>query len=269
MLFTSSLLALLAVPVFGAAAKDPEPAAAEPPAALKATVTATFPDAEELLGLRLVNGRPTRAVLEVTNRDDVPIQVAFVSGALSSDKLALADGPAYQAIVRNLTASQLDLAVAAGQSAQVPYAFALDMQPQDVRVVLTALVTDARGGIFPVTAYNGTASIVEAPTSFLDPQIIFLYLVLSAAFAGVLYFVYKTWIEALFPPAKKAPRTPKKVSGKRADADAAAAALSGSESATSATATGSSKGYDESWIPDHHIARPAGKRSKSGTPKAK
>lgn len=90
---------------------------------------------------------------------------------------------------------------------------------------------------------------------------VFLYLVLSFAFVGTLYFVYKTWIEALFPPAKKAPRTPKKV--RKVEADAA---LSGSESA--ATATGS-KTYDESWIPDHHIARPAGKRSKSGTPKAK
>lgn len=259
MLFKSSLLALLAVQVFGAPAKDTEEEAAAP-APLKATIRATFPDAE-LLGLRLVNGKPTRAVLEVTNHDEGPIQVAFVSGALSSDKALPPDAPAYRSIVHNLTASEYNLAVAAGESAQVPYAFALDLQPQDVRVQLTALVTDAKGGIFPVTAYNGTASIVEAPTSFLDPQIIFLYLVLSAAFAGALYFVYKTWIEALFPPAKKAARTPKKVRKTEIDA-----ALSGSESA--ATASGSSK-YDESWIPDHHIARPAGKRSKSGTPKAK
>lgn len=92
---------------------------------------------------------------------------------------------------------------------------------------------------------------------------IFLYLVLSAAFAGTLYFVYKTWIEALFPQAKRAPRTPKKV---KKTVSESSDVLSGSES--TATATGS-KTYDESWIPDHHIARPAGKRSKSGTPKAK
>ncbi|TQV99074.1 hypothetical protein V2A60_004569 [Cordyceps javanica] len=259
MLFKSSLLALLAVQVFGAPAKDAEPEAPAP-AELKASVTATFPEAD-LIGLRLVNGKPTRAVLEVTNNDDGPIQVAFVSGSLTSDKPLPDDAPLYQSILRNLTASQYNLPVAAGQSAQVPYAFALDMQPQDVRVQLTALLTDSKGGIFPVVAYNGTASVVEAPTSFLDPQIIFLYLVLSAAFAGTLYFVYKTWIEALFPPAKKAPRTPKKA--KKVDADAV---LTSSE--PSATATGS-KTYDESWIPDHHIARPAGKRSKSGTPKAK
>jgi hypothetical protein len=92
---------------------------------------------------------------------------------------------------------------------------------------------------------------------------IFLYLVLSAVFAGTLYFVYKTWIEALFPQAKrtKAPAGPKKVK-KSADADAA---LSGSESTGNATG---SKTYDESWIPNHHINRPVAKRSKS-TPKKK
>ncbi|KAJ6787587.1 hypothetical protein PWT90_00670 [Aphanocladium album] len=255
MFFKSSLLALLATQVLGAVAQDAEPEVAAP-AELNAKITATFPDAE-LIGLRLVNGKPTRAVVEVTNNEEGPIQVAFVSGSLSTDKALPADAPLYQSILHNMTASQYNLPVAAGESAQLPYAFAVDMQPQDVRVQLIAVVTDSKGGIFPVNVYNGTASIVEAPTSFLDPQIIFLYLVLSAAFAGTLYFVYKTWIEALFPPAKKAPRTPKKVS-KKVEADT-------TESA--ATATGV---YDESWIPDHHIARPtAGKRSKSGTPKAK
>lgn len=58
----------------------------------------------------------------------------------------------------------------AGESKQVPYAFALDMQPQDVRLELVAVLSDSQGGIYQVSAYNSTASIVEPPTSFLDPQ---------------------------------------------------------------------------------------------------
>jgi hypothetical protein len=86
---------------------------------------------------------------------------------------------------------------------------------------------------------------------------IFLYLFLSAAFAGTLYFVYKTWIEALFPQAKR-PRTNKKAK-KTIDV---AEPLSGSESTPVAVASG--KDYDESWIPDHHINRPVARRVKSG-----
>lgn len=97
---------------------------------------------------------------------------------------------------------------------------------------------------------------------------IFLYLFLSGAFVGILYFVYKTWIEALFPaaPSKRSagpknPRTPKK-------AAADDAALSGSESAGATTAT-DGKSYDESWIPQHHIARPSTRRGKSAAGKKK
>lgn len=149
------------------AGQEAEPDAAAAPPQLKAQITASFPDGE-LIGLRLINGKPTRAVVEVTNNEDGPIQVAFVSGTLFAHKPLLDDAP--PSILHNLTASQYNLPVAAGESAQVPYAFALDMQPQDVRIQLLAVVTDSKGGIFPVTAYNGTASIVEAPTSFLDPQ---------------------------------------------------------------------------------------------------
>jgi hypothetical protein len=83
---------------------------------------------------------------------------------------------------------------------------------------------------------------------------IFLYLFLTGAFAGTLYFVYKTWIEALFPTAKRSRPSVKKV---RKSEPAADANLSGSDSATA------SGKYDESWIPDHHINRPVAKRVKS------
>lgn len=98
------------------------------------------------------------------------------------------------------------------------------------------------------------------------PNSIFLYLVLSAVFAGTLYFVYKTWIEALFPQVKRAKPSSSGKKTKKISSDADAA-LSGSGSESVGTATGS-KTYDESWIPDHHINRPVAKRVKS-VPKKK
>lgn len=85
---------------------------------------------------------------------------------------------------------------------------------------------------------------------------IFLYLFLTGVFGGTLYFIYKTWIEALFPQAKKAPRAGKKA---RKEVDVSEP-LSGNESP--AVASGVDKAYDETWIPDH-LRRPATKRAKS------
>ncbi|PHH69488.1 hypothetical protein CDD83_5707 [Cordyceps sp. RAO-2017] len=210
-----------------------------------------------MLGVRLINGQPTKAIVEVTNREAGPITVALLAGSLARVKELPAGAPAYRGILRNLTAVQYNLVIEAGESKALPFSFVQDMQPQEVRLQIIAVVTTDKG-IVQVPAHNGTAVIVEAPTGFFDLQIIFLYLVLSAAFAGTLYFVYKTWIEALFPQAKRT-KTPKK--GKKVlDADAA---LSGSESA--GVSTGASKTYDESWIPDHHIKPPVAKRVKSGT----
>ncbi|KAL7925273.1 hypothetical protein ACQKWADRAFT_283514 [Trichoderma austrokoningii] len=247
MLFKSSLLAFLALQVFGAVAQE-EPAAE--PATLNADIKTSFPDSD-ILGLKLVNGRTTTALIEVTNHEDGPIQFLFANGALWTPEALADDVPAYKGIVRNLTVVQYSLDIEAGETKSFPYSFVLDMNPQDVRLRLLAVFTNAKGTVFQVPAYEGSTSIVEAPTSFLDPQIIFLYLVLTAAFGGTLYFVYKTWIEALFPQAKK-PRAPKKPVQKPVDP---ADALSGSESA--------GKSYDESWIPDHHINRPVAKRVKS------
>ncbi|KAF5027328.1 hypothetical protein F66182_572 [Fusarium sp. NRRL 66182] len=273
MFFKASLVALLAAQVFGAVAQDANATPKTSP--LKADIKASFPEAD-ILGVKLVNGRPTKAVIEVNNRDSGAIQVAFVAGSLNSPKELPADSPAYVGIVRNLTAVQYNVEVPAGEKKDLPFSFAQDMQPQDVLLQLVALVTDASGTIHEVQVHSAPASIVEAPTSFLDPQMyvpppvlfpgqqqsnrldsIFLYLFLSAAFAGTLYFVYKTWIEALFPQAKR-PRTNKKVK-KTVDV---AEPLSGSEATPVAAASG--KDYDESWIPEHHINRPVARRVKSG-----
>ena len=123
-----------------------------------------------MLGVKLVNGRPTKAVIEVDNREEGAVQVAFVAGALMSPQPLPAGAPAWQAILRNLTAVPYQLRVGPGESKAVPFVFALDMQPQDVRLQLVAVVSNEKGDIFTVQAHDGEAAIVEPPTSFFDPQ---------------------------------------------------------------------------------------------------
>lgn len=104
---------------------------------------------------------------------------------------------------------------------------------------------------------------------------IFLYLFLLAGFTGTLYFVYKTWIEALFPQTKrggKGGERAKRSSGgsKPAVAPKDQVSVIGADGPAVTTGALAQKAYDESWIPDHHINRPKAKRVQStGKPKIK
>ena len=98
------------------------------------------------------------------------------------------------------------------------------------------------------------------------PRSIFLYLFLSAFFGGIGYWVYKTWVEALFPQTR--PRYSARTSSRKPPFESqnefdASDAQSGNESATAVTGTG--KGYDESWIPEQHINKPVARRIGSST----
>lgn len=94
---------------------------------------------------------------------------------------------------------------------------------------------------------------------FINPGRIFLYVFLLACAVGVGYAFYYIWVVPYFPQLQqkkpKGPRPVKKAEPVEVDSPAA-------------TTTGS-KGYDESWIPAHHLQRPEARRVKSGGPRPK
>jgi hypothetical protein len=100
---------------------------------------------------------------------------------------------------------------------------------------------------------------------------IFLYLFLAAAFSGTCYFIYTTWISTLFPQKKRGgkggERAKRSTHGTKAVDPTDQVSVVGADGP--AVASGSSKGYDESWIPETHLQRPQARRVGSGKPKSR
>ncbi|OCK75640.1 hypothetical protein K432DRAFT_446565 [Lepidopterella palustris CBS 459.81] len=229
---------------------------------LKVSISASFPQSE-IFGVKLINGHATQAVIEIANSEPAPVSVALVGGSLYSIE-------GTPQVLRNLTGKRYNVEIPAGERESVTYSFATEMHPQDLRLQLVAVLKDDKDAFYTIQVYNETISVVEAPTSILDPQIIFLYLILSAAFGGTVYFIYTTWITTLFPQKRrggKGSERAKKVSGGAKKADPAnQASVAGADGPAS---TSGAKAYDESWIPVQHLQRPEAKRVRSGTPKTK
>ncbi|KAL9066205.1 MAG: hypothetical protein Q9161_007731 [Pseudevernia consocians] len=229
-------------------------------------ISTSFPSSE-IFGIKLVNGHPTQALLSFSNEEPEPISVAFIGGSLWTTAFPQ-QGPQ---IVRNLTTTRYNVEIPAGQSESISYNFATELQPQDLKLNLAAVVTDSEGTPYTLAAFNETVSIVEPDTSIFDPQIVFLYLFLGAAFAGTCYFIYSTWISTLFPQKRrggKGGERAKKSSGGSKKVDPAdQVSVVGADGPA---VTSGAKAYDESWIPAHHINKPQAQRIKSsGRPKSR
>ncbi|KAI9871464.1 MAG: hypothetical protein M1830_002885 [Pleopsidium flavum] len=263
-LSTLALLSLRAIGSFAQAA-DPVDEELESPSTspnLAVHVSASFPSSE-IFGIKLINGHPTQALLSFANDEPTPITVSFIGGSLWTPDIE----PQGSRIVRNLTTTRYNVEIPAGQKESLSYSFATELHPQDMRLNLAAVLSDSAGAFYTIQAFNETVSIVEPDTSFFDPQIIFLYLFLLAAFAGTCYFIYNTWITTLFPQKRrggKGGERAKRSSGgsKRVDPADQVSVIG----ADGPAVTSGAKAYDESWIPQHHINRPEAKRVKSGGP---
>lgn len=132
-------------------------------------MSASFPQAE-VFGVKLINGHATQAVIDITNNEAEPVSVSIIGGALSTLQPLPAGSLPSAGIIRNLTSTKYGVEIPAGEKQSLPYTFSTDMQPQDLRLQLIAVVSSQAGVIYQVQAYNETVSVVEAPTSFFDPQ---------------------------------------------------------------------------------------------------
>jgi hypothetical protein len=123
-----------------------------------------------VFGVKLINGRATRASLDFINKESEPVQLAVIGGALVTlDPLPEGAHP-NAGIIRNLTSTRYSVSIPSGGTHNVPYTFTTDMNPQDLRLQIMAIVQGEKGAIYQIQAFNETVSVVDPPTSIFDPQ---------------------------------------------------------------------------------------------------
>jgi len=131
-------------------------------------ISASFPNSE-IFGVKLINGHATQAVVSVANHEPEPVKLLFVGGSLLSPS-GVPGAPDPPVIIRNLTATRYDVSIPAGESETLTYSFATEMHPQDLALNLAAVLQNAEGTVYTKQFFNEAISVVEAPTSFFDPQ---------------------------------------------------------------------------------------------------
>ena len=135
------------------------------PKTLAVSVSAVFPSAE-IFGIKLVNGKPTKALVSFVNEEPEPVMVNFIGGSLWT----LDFDPQGSHIVRNLTTTRYNVEIPAGEKESLAYNFATELHPQELRLNLATILSDSKGSFYTVPAFNETVSIVEPDTSIFDPQ---------------------------------------------------------------------------------------------------
>jgi len=128
-----------------------------------------FPEVE-VFGVKLINGRATKALLQFTNNEQVPVKISSIGGQLSSLKPLPEGTHPSAATIRNLTQTKYDIEIPAQGNKQVTYSFTTDLSPQELRLVLNAIITGPAKEQFQIRAYNGKVGVVDGATSIFDPQ---------------------------------------------------------------------------------------------------
>lgn len=61
--------------------------------------------------------------------------------------------------------------IPASEKESVSYSFATELHPQDLRLLLVAVLTSVDGTMYSFNAFNETVSIVEPDASLFDMQL--------------------------------------------------------------------------------------------------
>ncbi|KAL5526802.1 hypothetical protein ACEPAF_8527 [Sanghuangporus sanghuang] len=206
-----------------------QPASTEP----EISVIASFPE-NNPFG-QIVNGERNRINLLIENQSEQNVTLISVAGSFHD--------PQTDSLIKNASTLPYGLRLVSGAKVQLPYQFHSEFKPGDIRlkIWLTHAVDD---NIYRVTAYDSVVTVVEPDFSFFDYQVITTYLLTAAFLGGLGYLAYTTFV----PKPRKSRKT------------AVSTVSKAGISSPVGSVTASGAGYEEEWIPEHHLKMRGGKK---------
>ncbi|KAF5366983.1 hypothetical protein D9758_003969 [Tetrapyrgos nigripes] len=181
----------------------------------------------------VVNGEKNDIHILVENKSPKNMTLLSIAGSIKNAE--------SDVLLKNLSTLSYGIALLEGVKLQVPYSFYSEFKPGDVRlnIWLEHVVDDEK---IQLEVFDGIVTVVEPEGSWFDFKLISTYLVVSAFVGGLSYVAYLSFV-----PQQKKSKKPRTVS-----------APVGTVTATSAG------GYQEEWIPEHHLRKPKTSRKQSG-----
>ena len=194
-------------------------------------VEAVFPESNPFG--QVVNGERNQILLAIENKSDRNITLQSIAGSFHH--------PETNSLLRNTTALTYGLRLIEGAKLQLPYTFYSEFKPGDIRLNIWVDVTEEEK--FRIMAYDSIVTIVEPEASWFDFKLISTYLIVAGLLGGGAYYAYLA-----YAPQPKKQR-------KRVNAAPEVSAPVGTVTATGAG------GYQEEWIPEHHLKKGKGKKA--------
>ncbi|KAK7044158.1 Increased recombination centers protein 22 [Paramarasmius palmivorus] len=171
----------------------------------------------------VVNGERNTLSVLVENKSNKNVTLLTVGGSILQ--------PETDKLIRNLTTLTYGIDLLEGVKLQLPYSFYSEFKTGDLRLNLwLEHLTDNEK--YRVEVLNSIVTIVEPEGSWFDIKLFITYLITAAFIGGLGYVAYLS-----FAPQPKLKPKKSKIS-----------------EPVEVTATGAG-GYQEEWIPEHHIKK--------------
>lgn len=195
-------------------------------------ITAHFP--EENPFHHVVNGEKNSLYLIVENKSESNTTIKAVAGSFHD--------PESQALVKNISSLSYGVLSMAGSKFSIPYTFHSELKPGDYKLQVW-VDHSVEESTYRVTAYDGVVTVVEPDISIFDLKMISTWLISGILVVAGTYFA----VLSLFPSLSK----PKRKRTRAAEAEITAPV---------GTVKASGAGYQEEWIPDHHLKKTTSRR---------